>query len=175
VSGIFIGFQGPPQLSERFKVSANREQVVEALARTMVQLNGFEKEKKISVAGKEGLFDGTMRVQIGIGHGPRMIYYKSNKTLHEVINKVLNILKQSLIDFGIRVSYKYFDGKEWRPVRSDEYVVRITLEPNIIGLQVKLLRGLGRIDPEDLASMIIERLGANLKEIGVESPMLERI
>lgn len=175
MSGIYVDFPPLPHHVEGYKHETPRELLVEALAEALTQINGFSSDRMISVAGRDGIFKGNMRLQVGVGSGHKIYYYRSNRALKRTIVKALKVLRQPFIDLGIRASYKYFNGKRWQPVRADEYLVRIFIEEDKLSFQLKLIRGLGRLDPKDLVNLIIERVKISLRNLGIENPMLVKI
>ncbi|RLF15229.1 MAG: hypothetical protein DRJ66_04725 [Thermoprotei archaeon] len=174
MSGIYINFPSLPHYEDTYKHNIPRDMLADALAEAMCQINGYTASKLISVAGKDKMYKGILRIQVGLGHGPRVIYFKSNSALRRTIVKVIKILRQPLIDFGFKIYYRYFDGTKWQAVRSDEYLLRIILEKDRMIFKIKLIRGLGRLDPQELTEMILERLKVSLKNLGVESPEITR-
>ncbi len=174
MSGIYVDFPSLPHHVESYQHNISRDILADALAEAMARLNSFTSEKAISVAGKEGLYTGSMTIRVGIGHGHKILYFKSERALKRIIVKALKILKQPFIDFGIRVSYKYFDGKRWLPVRADEYLIRLFVNQESLTFHIKLSRGLGRLDPQDLINMILERLKVATTSLGVSNPLFIR-
>ncbi|MCD6509252.1 MAG: hypothetical protein J7L11_02535 [Thermoprotei archaeon] len=175
MSGIYVDFPSLPHHIEEYKHNVPRDAFAEALADAMARLNGSTFEKSISVAGREGFYKGIMTIQIGIGHGHKIFYFKSEKALKRIIIKALKTLKQPFIDFGIKILYRYYDGKRWQPVRSDEYLLRLFLSSDSLAFHIKLSRGLGRLDPQDLINMMLERLKVSLNSIGISSPIFTKV
>ncbi|HHC19357.1 MAG TPA: hypothetical protein ENK81_03025 [Euryarchaeota archaeon] len=175
MSGIYINFPSLPHYEDSYKHNVSRDLFAEGLAEAMCKINGYTASKMISVAGKDKLYKGTLRIQVGLGHGPRVIYFKSDSALRRAIIKAIKILRQPLIDFGFKIYYKYFNGNKWQAVRSDEYLLRMILGKDQLSFKVKLIRGLGRLDPQELTEMIIERLKVSLKNLGLESPEFIRV
>jgi hypothetical protein len=135
--------------------------VQKVLTRILREFNKLQLDTSISLADREGYFDGQIVFEVGVANENYFKYLDSYE--ERLINET--IAKQgvlSIFDFLIVARYVVKDHDR-HPVRMDSYLVRFIASEYSMELYLSHERGIRRLNPDELIMMIAKELDHQLK------------
>jgi len=138
-----------------FKCPALRMQ--RAVVETMLNLNGREEPRQISVSGLQGEIDGKMGFEVGIANG---VFFDrlDEVAAGELVQYLASNGGCRVLDFLIIATYHYRRGGRMLPVRFDHHHLRFSFEGEAVEVLLHHARGTRRLPLDELFQMIFEEL-----------------
>lgn len=150
---------GRSLLSFRCPVPRMQRAVVE----TMLNLNGREEHRQISVSGLEGEVDGRMGLEVGVAEGA--FFDRLNEAVaSRLIQDLASNSGRRALDFLLVATYHYSRGAKLLPVRFDHHHLRFSFKEGTIEVLLHHARGTRRLPLDELFQMIIEELGRRARQ-----------
>lgn len=153
--GFYENFPSYVHRTERFLTSriSNRK-LQQAIIQALHEINGetftFEEVAKPTIPKC------TIMFEFGIADGDGFNYLDSEET-----NRVLEFIRKrplQLVDFLCIVKYYKDRGERKTPLKFDYYMIRIIFGEKLMETNVFHEKGLRHIFPEDIISLIVERV-----------------
>ncbi len=125
--------------------------------------------REITVADREGYSKGHVVFKIGIGNGDAFDTFDMKE--HErILERIENGGPLGTIDMTFHLRYLIDDSVRHR-VHEDHYVVRMVFQPARVEILVHHLKGIRRIEPDELVRLVVGEFNIELKRNGY--PVLE--
>lgn len=127
-------------------------------------LSSFQKtpmSREITVADRDGYSPGRVVFKIGIGNGERFDIF-DHREEERVLKRIENLGSFNLLDLVFHLHYALDDGKRHR-VHEDHYVVRLAFQPGRLEILLHHLKGVRRIQPDELVQLVIKQINRELE------------
>jgi hypothetical protein len=146
------------------------ETLQKTLVRGLVQLQESIRPIELSLSGQEGYLDGTVGFRIGVGNREGFDILDSreeDRVLRRILGKVF-----SHLDFSLDLHYKVRASTRHRVAR-DRYLARLSFQPGRAEVLVHHLKGLRRVDPNELVHFLVRIVNIELNKKGYGEVELE--
>jgi hypothetical protein len=98
--------------------------------------------------------------RVGIGNGDGFDVLDS-KEAERVFHRIENRGPLNILDLAFQLHYSVADGKRHR-VHEDHYILRLVFQPGRVEVLVHHLKGVRRVEPDELIRLIIQELNVAL-------------
>lgn len=112
------------------------------------------------MADRDGYSTGQLFFKLGIGNGDGFNVLDS-KAEERVLNRIENLGSMSVLDLLFHLHYSISDGVQHR-VHEDHYIVRLVFQPGRVEVLVHHLKGVRRVESDELIKLIIDELNVQL-------------
>ncbi len=129
-----------------FSFDINPESLQKALVSALASLRTNPKSREITVADQDGYSKGQVAFKLGIG----------NSDGFDVLDS-----KEEDLDLAFQLHYSLSDGRRHR-VHEDHYILRLVFQPGRVEVLVHHLKGVRRVEPDELIRLIVQELNVEL-------------
>ena len=143
-----------------FSFDINPESLQKALVSALASLRANPKSREITLADRDGYLNGQLTFRLGIGNGDSFDTLDS-KEEERVMNKIENRGPFNTLDLAFQLHYSVGDGRRHR-VHEDHYVLRLVFQPGRAEVLVHHVKGVRRVEPDELVGIIIHELNVEL-------------
>jgi hypothetical protein len=143
-----------------FSFDINSLSLQKALFRALSSLQASSMPREITVADQDGYENGRLGFKIGIGNGEGFDILDSREE-ERLLNRVENDGPFNTIDVAIHLHYAIEDGRRHKP-HEDHYIVRLVFEAGIFEVLVHHIKGIRRVDPDELVRLVLLQLNSEL-------------
>jgi hypothetical protein len=143
-----------------FSFDINPESLQKALVSALASLRANPKPQEVTVADQDGYLKGQLVFRLGIGNGDGFDVLDSREE-ERVLHRIENRGSFNTLDLAIQLHYSVNDGRQHR-VREDHYILRLVFQPGRVEVLVHHLKGVRRVEPDDLIRLIIQELNVEL-------------
>ncbi len=143
-----------------FSFDINPESLQKALVSALGSLRTNAKSRQITVADRDGYLEGQLVFRLGIGNGDGFDVLDS-KEEERVLHRIENRGSFNTLDLAIQLHYSVNDGRQHR-VHEDHYILRLVFRPGRVEVLVHHLKGVRRVEPDELITLIIQELNVEL-------------
>jgi hypothetical protein len=143
-----------------FCFDINPESLQKALVSALASLRTNPKPQEITVADQHGYLKGQLVFRVGIGNGDGFDILDS-KEEERVLNRIENRGSFNRLDLAIQLHYSVNDRRRHR-IHEDHYILRLVFQPGRVEVLVHHLKGVRRIEPDELIRLIIQALNVEL-------------
>ena len=155
-----------------FSFDINPESLQKALVSALASLRANPKSREITLADRDGYLNGQLTFRVGIGNGDSFDILDSREE-ERVMNRIENRGPFKMLDLVFQLHYSVSDGRRHR-VHEDHYILRLVFQPGRVEILVHHLKGIRRVEPDELIRLIIQELNVELtrdrySQIGLEA------
>ena len=143
-----------------FSFDINPESLQKALVSALASLRANPKPHEVTVADHDGYLKGQLAFRLGIGNGDGFDVLDS-KEEERVLHRIENRGSFNTLDLTIQLHYSVSDGRQHR-VHEDHYIIRLVFQPGRVEVLVHHLKGVRRIEPDELIRLIMQELNVEL-------------
>ncbi len=143
-----------------FLYDLNPGSLQKALVSALASLQKKAKSREITVADLEGYLEGRVAFKLGIGNGDGFDVFDS-KEEDRLLKRIENHGPFSTLDLAFYLHYTIDDGKRHR-VHEDHYMIRLTFQPGRVEILVHHVKGVRRMQPDELIRLVLEELNVEL-------------
>lgn len=143
-----------------FSFDINPESLQKALVSALASIRTNPKSREITVADRDGYLKGQLIFRLGIGNGDGFDVLDS-KEEERVLHRIENRGPLSILDLAFQLHYSISDGGRHR-VHEDHYILRLVFQPGRAEVLVHHLKGVRRVEPDELIRLIIQELNVEL-------------
>ena len=143
-----------------FSFDINPESLQKALVSALSFLRTNPKPQEITVADQDGYLKGLLAFRLGIGNGDGFDILDPMEE-ERVLRRIENRGSFSTLDLAIHLHYSVSDSSIHR-VHEDHYIMRLVFQPGRVEVLVHHLKGVRRVEPDELIRLIIQELNADL-------------
>ena len=143
-----------------FSFDINPESLQKALVFALASLRTNPKPREITVADQDGYLKGQLLFRLGIGNGDGFDILDS-KEEERVLHRIENRGSFNSLDLAIQLHYSVGDGRK-HSVHEDYYILRLVFEPGRVEVLVHHLKGVRRVEPDELIRLLIQELNVQL-------------
>ena len=143
-----------------FSFDINPESLQKALVSALGSLRTNAKSRQITVADRDGYLEGQLVFRLGIGNGDGFDVLDS-KEEERVLHRIENRGSFNTLDLAIQLHYSVNDSRQHR-VHEDHYILRLVFQPGRVEVLVHHRKGVRRVEPDELITLIIQELNVEL-------------
>jgi len=143
-----------------FSFDINPESLQKALVSALASLRTNAKSRQITVADRDGYLKGQLTFRLGIGNGDGFDVLDS-KEEERVLHRIENRGSFNTLDLAFHLHYSVNDSRQHR-VHEDHYILRLVFQPGRVEVLVHHLKGVRRVEPDELIRLIIQELNVEL-------------
>ncbi len=103
---------------------------------------------------------GQLTFRLGIGNGDGFDVLDSREE-ERVLNRIENRGSFNTLDLAFQLHYSVNDSRQHR-VHEDHYIIRLVFQPGRVEVLVHHLKGVRRVEPDELIRLIIQELNVEL-------------
>ena len=151
----------------------SKESLQKALIEALGSMSKLSMSTNISVADRNGYHRGHVGFRIGIGNGEGFDIFDAREK-ERVLSRIENVGAFDLLDLMFHLHYTVDDG-QLHKVRGDEYLVRLVFQQERVELLLHHLKGVRRVEPDELVRMIIDELNVALRRERYAGVELEHV
>lgn len=138
----------------------NPESLQKALVSALVSLQSNPRSREITVADRDGYSKGQLFFRLGVGNGDGFDVLDS-KEEERVLHRIENLGPWHILDLVFQLHYAVGDDRRHR-IHEDHYLLRLVFQPGRVEALVHHLKGVRRVEPDELISLLIEELNVEL-------------
>lgn len=138
----------------------NPDSLQKALISALASLRTNPKFREITVADRDGYVKGQLMFRLGIGNGDGFDILDS-KEEQRVLNRIENRGPFNTLDLAFHLHYSISDGRRHK-AHEDHYIFRLVFQPGRVEILVHHLKGVRRVEPDELVRLIIQELNVEL-------------
>ena len=143
-----------------FSFDINPESLQKALVSALASLRANPKPREITVADRDGYLKGQLICRLGVGNGDGFDVLDS-KEEERVLRRIENRGSFNTLDLAFQLHYSVNDNRQHR-VHEDHYILRLVFHPGRVEVLVHHLKGVRRVEPDELIRLIIQGLNVEL-------------
>lgn len=143
-----------------FSFDINPESLQKALVSALASLLTNPKPREITVADQNGYMKGELVFRLGIGNGDGFDILDS-KEEERMLRRIENRGSFNTLDLAIQLHYSIRDERKHR-VHEDHYILRLVFQPGRVEVLVHHLKGIRRVEPDELIRLIVQQLNVEL-------------
>ena len=143
-----------------FSFDINPESLQKALVSALASLQAKPKSREITLADRDGYSDGRLVFKIGIGNRDSFDTLDS-KEEERVLDRIENRGPFNTLDLAFHLHYAIDDGRRHK-IHEDHYVLRLVFQPGRVEFLMHHLKGVRRVEPDELVRFIIQGLNVEL-------------
>jgi hypothetical protein len=143
-----------------FSFDINPESLQRALVSMLASLRLNPRSREITVADRAGYLNGQLFFRLGIGNGDGFDTLDSEED-ERILNRIENRGPLNILDLLFQLHYSIGDGRQHK-VHEDHYITRLAFQPGRVEILVHHLKGLRRVEPDELIRLIIQQLNVEL-------------
>jgi hypothetical protein len=161
--GEFINFPPLVHGSVRATYSCQPDIIQQCVIRAFHKLNGLQKTYAISVSGQVGMYEGEVRLEIGVADGIYFDYLQA-----EVVEKLSESVELGtlypILDFLIIVTYYYNRQDRTIHVNFDYHQLRFVFNNEWIEMRLFHSKGIRRMPIDELIKIVLDAINLEMKE-----------
>ena len=158
--GILHSFPAILHARASFSLGVNSRSFQKALFATLRSLHASSRSMELTVADRNGYEKGRLDLKIGIGNGERCDILDSREE-QRLLSRVENHAPFNTIDLVFYLHYT-IDGGGNHKLHQDNYVMRLVFQTGMFEILVHHVKGIRRVDPEELMKLVLEELNDEL-------------
>jgi len=143
-----------------FSFDINPGSLQKALVSALASLRANPKPHEVTVSDQSGYLKGQLTFRLGIGNGDGFDVLDSREE-ERVLNRIENRGSFNTLDLAFQLHYSVNDSRQHR-VHEDHYIIRLVFQPGRVEVLVHHLKGVRRVEPDELIRLIIQELNVEL-------------
>jgi hypothetical protein len=143
-----------------FSFDINPESLQKALVVALASLRTNPKSREITLADRDGYSKGELAFRLGIGNGEGFDVLDAEEA-ERVFHRIENRGPLNVLDLAFYLHYSIGDGRRHR-VHEDHYIFRLVFQPGRVEVLVHHLKGVRRVEPDELIRIMIQELNVEL-------------
>ncbi len=150
---------------------AKTETLQKMLLRCLRQLQRSVRTIELSLSDHPGYLDGTVDFKVGVGNRDGFDILDAREE-DRVLRRILAQGVFPTLDFSLDLHYRVRATGRHRVAR-DRYLIRLSFQPGGVELLVHHLKGLRRVQPNELVHLLVSIMNAELAKKGYGDVELE--
>ena len=143
-----------------FSFDIHTESLQKALFSALASLRTNPKSQDITVADRNGYLRGIVTFRLGVGNGDGFDVLDSEEE-ERVLHRIENRGPLNILDLAFQLHYSV-SGRKGHRVHEDYYILRLVFHPGMVEVLVHHLKGVKRIEPDELIRIIVQELNVEL-------------
>ena len=156
-----------------FLYDMSRGSLQKCILSSLESLQRTPRTREITVADRAGYSKGEVVFKIGIGNGDGFDTLDP-KERERILERIENGGPLGIIDLTFHLRYLIDDGVRHR-IHEDHYVVRLVFQPARVEVLIHHLKGIRRIEPDELVRVVVAELNVELGRNGYGVLELESV
>src|SRR5712692_7788003 len=151
---------------------ANPDTLQRILVHSLYQLQHSSSSIELSMADYPGSIRGVVGFRAGIGNGDGFDILDRNEE-GRVLRRIVERGPFQTLDFALDLHYETMEGRHH--VRNDRYMTRASFQPGRVELLIHHLKGLRRVQPDELVQFLLSLVNTELAEKGYSKIDMETV
>ena len=143
-----------------FIYDVNPDSLQKIVISVMAGLQKEGRRRRITVADKPGYFDGILRFRLGIADRGGFDVLDAREE-DRVLKRIENLGSFNILDLAFNLDYRVNDGRLHK-IHRDRYILRMVFHPGRFEILVHHLRGLRRVEPDELVLLFVDQINSVL-------------
>ena len=143
-----------------FSFDINPESLQKALISALASIRTNPKPHEITIADQDGYLKGQLVFRLGVGNGDGFDILDS-KEEERVLRRIENRGAFNTLDLAIQLHYSVSDRRKHK-IHEDYYILRLVFQPGRVEVLVHHVKGVRRVEPDELIRLIIQELNDEL-------------
>ncbi len=143
-----------------FSFDVSPDLLQKALVSALLSLRVLSLPRMITVADRDGYSGGKMGFKIGVGNGEGFDVLDAAEG-ERIFDRIENRGALSALDLVFHLHYTIDDSLKHK-LHEDHYLVRLVFQPGRVEVLVHHLKGIKRVEPVELVTLILAQLNAEL-------------
>jgi hypothetical protein len=158
--GVIDNFPTVLHARASFSFDINPESLQKVLVSALSSLQSNPKSREITLADRDGYLKGQVFFKLGVGNGDAfdVLDYKEEE---RVLHRIENLGPWHVLDLVFQLHYSIGDDMRHR-VHEDHYLLRLVFQPGRVEVLVHHLKGVRRVEPDELISLLVQELNIEL-------------
>jgi len=158
--GVIDNFPTVLHARASFSFDINPESLQKVLVSALASLQSNPKSREITLADRDGYLKGQLFFKLGVGNGDAfdVLDYKEEE---RVLQRIENLGPWHVLDLVFQLHYSVNDDIRHR-VHEDHYLLRLVFQPGRVEVLVHHLKGVRRVEPDELIRLLIQELNVEL-------------
>jgi hypothetical protein len=171
--GVVANFPTVLHARASFSYDINPESLQKALVSTLASLRANPRSREITVADRDGYLKGQLVFKLGVGNGDGFDVLDSREE-ERVLQRIEDRGRMNILDLAFQLHYSIDDDTRHR-VHEDHFIMRLVFQPGRVELLVHHLKGIRRVEPDELIRLLIQGLNVELTRNRYSQVELEAI
>jgi hypothetical protein len=150
----------------------NPDTLQRVLVHSLYQLQHSSTSIELSIADHPGSLRGIVGFKAGIGNGEGFDILDRNEE-ERVLRRIVERGPFQTLDFALDLHYRTTGGTH--RVRIDRYLTRVSFQPGRVELLIHHLKGLKRVQPDELVQFLLALVNTELAEKGHSKIEMETV
>jgi hypothetical protein len=150
----------------------NPDTLQRILVHSLYQLQQSSSSIELSIADYPGSIRGIVGFKAGIGNLDGFDTLDRNEE-ERVLRRIVERGPFQTLDFALDLHYKTMEGGH--RVRNDRYLTRASFQPGRVELLIHHLKGLRRVQPDELVQFLLALVNTGLAEKGYSEIEMEAV
>jgi hypothetical protein len=156
-----------------FSFDINPESLQKALISALASLRTNPQSRDISVADRNGYLKGQLTFRLGIGNGDGFDVFDPEE-VERVLHRIENRGALNILDLLFQLHYSV-GGDGPHRVHEDHYIMRLVFQPGIVEILIHHMKGVRRVEPDELIKLVIQELNVELTSNGYAEVKLDSV
>jgi len=171
--GALLNFPTVLHSRASFDHEINTENLQRAILQALRSISMLSLPIELSISDHDGYYPGTVSFKLGVGNAEAfdVFDYKEQERLLQRIEKKGPF---PTLDLAFNLRYAVTDEKR-HTAREDRFLARLLFRSDRMDVYIHHLRGMRRIGPEEIITMLIRQIDIELQKLGYPSLQKENV
>ena len=147
-----------------FDHEINAENLQRAVLLALRSMSMLSLPLELSISDHDGYYQGTVSFGIGVGNAEAFDVF-DDKEQERLLQRIENKGPFPTLDLAFNARYAVTDKKR-HTAREDRFLARLLFRSDRMEMYVHHLRGMRRIEPEEIITILIGQIDAELQKLG---------
>jgi hypothetical protein len=147
-----------------FDHEINTENLQRAVLLALRSISILKLPIEVSISDHDGYYQGTVSFRLGVGNDEAFDVF-DDKEQERLLQRIENKGPFPTLDLAFNARYVVTDVKR-HTAREDRFLARLLFRSDRMDVYVHHLRGMRRVEPEQIITMLIEQIDLQLQKLG---------
>jgi len=147
-----------------FDHEINAENLQRAVLLALRSMSILSLPMELSISDHDGYYHGTVSFKLGVGNAEAFDVF-DDKEQERLLHRIENKGPFPTLDLAFNARYAVTDKKR-HTAREDRFLARLLFRSDRMEMYVHHLRGMRRIEPEEIITILIGQIDAELQKLG---------
>jgi hypothetical protein len=147
-----------------FDHEINTENLQRAVLLALRSMSMLNVPMELSISNHDGYYHGTVSFKLGVGNDDAFDVF-DEKEHERLLQRIENKGPFPTLDLSFNARYSV-TNEEQHTAREDRFLARLLFRSDRMDMYVHHLRGMRRIEPEEIITMLIEQIDIQIEKLG---------
>ena len=162
--GALLNFPTVLHSRASFDHEINTDNLQRAVLLALESISTLTLPVELSISDRAGYYHGSMSFKLGVGNAEAFDIF-DHKERERLLQRIENKGAFPTLDLALNVRYAVKDEKR-HSAREDRFLARLLFRSDRMDVYVHHLKGMRRIEPKEIITMLIERIDVELQKLG---------